>query len=29
MDVAMLPALDRRFTRYSLAGSEAVQQAAE
>jgi isopenicillin-N N-acyltransferase-like protein len=29
MDVAMLPAQDRRFTRYTLAASETVRQAAE
>ena len=29
MDVAMLPALNRRFTRYTLAEGEAVLQAAE
>ncbi len=29
MEVAMLPALDRRFTRYALAGAEPAQQAAE
>jgi isopenicillin-N N-acyltransferase-like protein len=28
MDVAMLPALDRRFTRYTLASGEAARQAA-
>jgi isopenicillin-N N-acyltransferase-like protein len=29
MEVAMLPALDRRFTRYSLEGGEAIAVAAE
>jgi isopenicillin-N N-acyltransferase-like protein len=29
MEVAMLPALDRRFTRYTLAGAATAQQAAE
>jgi isopenicillin-N N-acyltransferase-like protein len=29
MDVAMLPAHDRRFTRYTLAASETARQAAE
>jgi isopenicillin-N N-acyltransferase-like protein len=29
MEVAMLPALDRRFTRFALSGGEAVRQAAE
>jgi hypothetical protein len=29
MEVAMLPALDRRFTRFSLDGVGAVREAAE